>query len=132
MGSSTEQNKAVVRRFMTEVAGAENVEVVDELLAPDYVNVAMGGLDRAAFKAMLPATRAVIAEQRNTIHDLVAEGDAVVARFTFEYTLTSGQKIEGRGLTYFRFADGRIVEDDPITTPDMMQVLGVLQASASA
>ena len=39
---STEQNKAVVRRFMTEVLASGNVDLVDELLAPDYVNRAMG------------------------------------------------------------------------------------------
>ena len=55
------------------------------------------------------------------IRDLVAEGDAVVARFTYAITLPDGQKIEARGLTYYRLADGRIVEDDPITSPDLMQ-----------
>jgi len=56
------------------------------------------------------------------IQDLVAEGDAVVARFTYAIALPSGQKVTARGLTYYRLADGRIVEDDPITTPDLTQV----------
>jgi predicted ester cyclase len=55
------------------------------------------------------------------IVDLVAEGDAVVARFTFETTLPSGHGIKARGMTFYRLADGRIVEDDPITSPDLMQ-----------
>ncbi len=29
-------------------------DLIDELLAPDYVNVAMGDADLAAFKAMVP------------------------------------------------------------------------------
>jgi steroid delta-isomerase-like uncharacterized protein len=29
-----------------------------------------------------------------------------------------------RGLTYYRVADGRIVEDDPITTPELTRTLG--------
>ena len=45
-GMSTEQNKAVVRRFMTETLVGGNVDVIDELLAPNYVNRAMAGMDR--------------------------------------------------------------------------------------
>jgi hypothetical protein len=48
------------------------------------------------------------------------------ARYTSEMTDTAGKKISVRGLTYYRLADGRIVEDDPITTPDLMQELGKL------
>jgi predicted ester cyclase len=130
--ASTEQNKAVVRRFITELLTGGNPDVVDELLAPGYVNRAMGGVDRAGFKAMLPALAAVMPGRGMEIEDLVAEGDAVVARFTFEWTLASGEKIAGRGLTYYRLADGRIVEDDPITTPDLTQALAAqLQPAAS-
>ena len=117
---STEQNKAIVRRFVTEVLVGGNVDLVDELLGSSYVNIGMGGMDRAAFKAWLAANSAGPGGKME-IRDLVAEGDAVVARFTYAITLPDGQKIEARGLTYYRLADGRIVEDDPITSPDLMQ-----------
>jgi predicted ester cyclase len=125
---STEHNKAVVRRFITETLVGGNVDVIDDLLAPNYVNRGMGGVDRAGFKAMLSAIGAALPERPMEIEDLVAEGDAVVARLSFSYTLASGQKISGRGLTYYGLADGKIVEDDPITTPDLMQTLGPLLA----
>jgi ketosteroid isomerase-like protein len=118
---STEENKAVVRRYVTEVLVGGNVDLVDELLAPDYVNRGMGGMDRAAFKAWLNANSAGPGG-RMEIVDLVAEGNAVVARFTYALTLPSGEKVTARGLTYYGLADGRIVEDDPITTPDLTQV----------
>jgi hypothetical protein len=38
----TEENKAVVRRWMHEVLAGGDLGVADEVLAPDYVNVAMG------------------------------------------------------------------------------------------
>ena len=117
---STEQNKAVVRRFITEVLVGGNVDLVDDLLAPNYVNIGMGGMDRAAFKAWLAANSAGPGGKMD-IRDMVAEGDAVVARFNYAITLPDGQKIEARGLTYYGLADGRIVEDDPITSPDLMQ-----------
>ena len=50
---SIEQNKAVVRRYITEVLVGGNVELVDDLFAQDYVNAGMGGMDRACFKAWL-------------------------------------------------------------------------------
>ena len=129
---STEQNKAVVRRFITETLVGGNVDVIDDLLAPNYVNRGMGGMDRAGFKAALSAMGAAVPERPMEIEDLVAEGDAVVARFSFAYTLASGEKISGRGLTYYGLANGKITEDDPITTPDLMQTLGPLLAPPSA
>jgi predicted ester cyclase len=129
---STEQNKAVVRRFMKETLAGGNVEVIDELLAPNYANRAMAGMDRAGFKGALAAMAAAIASREFEIEDLVAEGDAVVARFTWAYTFPSGEKIAGRGLTCYGLANGKITEDDPITTPDLMQTLGPLLAPHNA
>ena len=125
---STDENKAVVRRFITEVLVGGNVDVADEVLAPNYVNRAMG-TDRAAFKAFI-ASSPVFSERRFDIEDLVAEGDAVVARFSFEITDPTGKKFTVRGLTYYRLADGKIVEDDPITTPDLTQAFGNLMPTA--
>ncbi len=123
---STEQNKAVVRRFINDVLAGGNLGLVDELCAANYVNRATGATGPAAFKAILSAMAAAIPGRRFEIENLVAEGDAVVARFTWEMTLASGEKTAARGLTYYGLANGRIVEDDPITTPDLMQVLGPL------
>ena len=125
MTSSTDQNKAVVRRFMTEVLQDGHLDVLDEVLAPTYVNPAMGGADLAGFKAILTGMAAAV-RMRFTITDLTAEGDAVVARFTLEVTRTSGEKLAAQGLTYYRLADGKIVEDDPFTRPDLGQLLGMV------
>ncbi len=132
MASTTEQNKAVVRRFITEVLQGGNLNAVDGLLAPNYVNRAMGGMDLAGFKAAWSAMSAALPGREFEIADLVAEGDAVVARFSFAYTLASGEKISGRGLTYYGLANGKITEDDPIATPDLAAILGPLLAPPSA
>jgi predicted ester cyclase len=122
---STDQNKAVVRRFITEVLSGGNLDQVDELLGPNYMNRGMS-TDLAGFKAALPGLAAALPDRRFDIEDLVAEGDAVVARWASEMTDTTGKKLSLRGLTYYRLADGRIVEDDWISTPDLMQELGKL------
>jgi ketosteroid isomerase-like protein len=126
---SAEQNKAVVRRFMTEVLAGGDTDPVDELLAPNYVNRATGS-DLTAFKAMLAGMAAAVPTRKFEIEDVVAEGDAVVVRYTSEMTDATGKAMSMRGLTYYRLADGRIVEDDPITTPDMAQLVGDLMGGA--
>ena len=118
---STEQTKAVVRRFIKDVLVGGNLDLIDDLLAPNYVNRGMGGMGGAGFEALLPVGSAgpdrpmeIEASSPRTMRS----SPGSLSRFT----LPSGEKISGRGLTYYRLADGKIVEDDPITTPDLTQV----------
>jgi predicted SnoaL-like aldol condensation-catalyzing enzyme len=128
---ATDQNKDIVRRFIKEVLSGGEFDRIDELLAPSYVNRAFGA-DLPAFKEMLAGLAAALPERRFDVEELIAEGDAVVARFTFEARDAGGKAISLRGLTYYRLADGKIVEDDPITTPGLTQELGPLMAPALA
>ena len=126
---TTDQNKEIVRRYVEDVLVGGNVDLVDELLSPDYVNHAMGEINRAAFKAWLGANSAGPGG-RMQIVQMVAEGDAVVVRFTFETTLPSGKEIKVRGMTFYRLDGGRIVEDDAVTSPDLMQAFAAEASSA--
>ena len=126
---ATDRNKDVVRRFITEVLSGGRLDRVDELLAPDYVNRAFG-VDLPAFKEMLAGLAAALPERRFDVEELIAEADAVVARFTFEARDQAGNTTSVRGLTYYRLTDGKIVEDDPITTPELTQELGAFIAPA--
>jgi predicted SnoaL-like aldol condensation-catalyzing enzyme len=128
---ATEQNKDVVRRFITEVLTAGRLDRIDELLAPGYVNRAFGA-DLPKFKEMLAGLATVLPERRFDVEEMIAEADAVVTRFTFEARDTAGNTTAVRGLTYYRLADGKIVEDDPITTPELTQALGPAIAPAAA
>jgi len=127
-GMGTEESKAVVRRFMTEVVAGGNLDVADEVLAPNYVNLALGGADLAGIKAMFNATNALLKEQRVDDEELVAEGDAVFARFNYTVTLPDGRTMTVRAMAYYRLADGRIVVNDVMFDPDLMSVLGPLMA----
>jgi hypothetical protein len=129
---STEQNKVVVRRFMMEALSGRNLGLSDEVLAPNYVNL-MTGTDLVAFKGMLIGMSTALANVQFEIDDLVAEGDSVVARWKMEATHSgslmgespSGKRLSFRGLTYYRLVNGQIVEDDPVSTPDLLQALGI-------
>ncbi len=129
---STEQNKAVVQRFTSEVLNGRNIDLADELLAPNYVN-GITGPDHAAFKRFVAGFNSALSGLHFEIVDMVAEGDAVVSRWTAQGTHTgsmmgespTGKQVAVRGLTYYRLANGKSVEDDPVTTPDLMQALGI-------
>ncbi len=105
------------------------LDQIDELLAPGYINRAFGA-DLPAFKGMLPGLVSALPERQVDIEELIAEGDAVVARFTMEMRDVTGTVHSVRGLTYYRVTDGRILEDEPITSPDLIATLGPLLAPA--
>ncbi len=128
---TAEHNKDIVRQFITEVLSGGRLERVDELLAPSYVNRAFD-VDLPAFKELLVGLVAALPGRHFDIEELIAEADAVVARFTFEARDAGGQTVSVRGLSYYRLADGKIVEDDPITTPELTHALGPLMAPANA
>jgi predicted ester cyclase len=129
---SIEQNKEIVRRFVTEALSGRNLSLADEVLAPNYVN-RLTGADLAAFKGMLTGMSTALSDVRFEIDDLVAEGDSVVARWKMEATHTgslmgetpTGKRVSSRGLTYYRLVNGQIVEDDPMSSPDLLQALGI-------
>ena len=123
---STEQNKAVVRRFIEEVLNNENAALVDELLAPDYVNHLVPG-GREAFKQFFPMMRSAFPDLKfhNSIEHLIAEGDHVVARITFHFT-NAGKEATSSDLAEFRLANGKIAEDwPPSGTAALLQQVGV-------
>jgi predicted ester cyclase len=129
---TTEENKAIVRRFLTEVLQNGDMSILDHIFAPNYQNRMTGqGID--SVKQIGGMMQSAISDYHVTIDNLVAEGDEVVARFTMTGTITgsvmgskpSGKAFTVRGLTYYRLSDGKIVEDDPITNQDMMQLLGI-------
>ena len=124
-------NKDVVRGFITEILIGGQFDRIDEFLAPGYVNRAFG-VDLPGFKAMLPGLADVLPERQFDIEELIAEGNAVVARYTSEMRDRNGRTISVRGLTYYRLADGKIVEDDPLTSPELARELAPLLAPATA
>jgi len=118
---STEENKQTVGRFLRAIASGGNIDMIDDLVAPNYVNCAMGNVDLAGLKTLLAGMQAA-----SDVHidDLVAEGDVVVSRSTMNVTLAGGKKVAVRAITYYRLAGGKIVEDDTMTTPDLAQLIG--------
>ena len=114
-------NKAVMRRFYEEFWCRGNEAAVDELVAADMVDHQRPDgwpAGRAGYKQLVRAWREGFPDMRETIGDLIAEGDKVVGRFTIDATHTgnflgippTGRKIRISGIDIVRIRDGQIVE----------------------
>ena len=133
-----EANKAVARRFFTEVWGGGSEAVAQELLADSYVGHMTGApapLDRAGWLSFFRDFRIAFPDAQFTIEDMIAEGDRVVMRLTMRGTHrgvfngipATGKSVVVVGTSIERIVDGRIVEG--WVTNDalgMLQQLGAL------
>src|SRR5215207_5225607 len=82
--SSVEENiKALVRRFLEELAKG-NLDVIDELAAPDFVDRSLmpgQGPTREDFKRSVAELLDAFPITSFTIEEQVAEGDTVVTKY---------------------------------------------------
>jgi serine phosphatase RsbU (regulator of sigma subunit) len=119
---STEENKAIFRRYTEEVGTRGNLELVDEIFEryishqPDGSALERGPEDVKRFHR---EWRSAFPDIRIGVEDQVAEGDKVVSHFTIRGThqgdfrgmAPTGKEIELKGVTTFRFSpEGKVVE----------------------
>ena len=135
---SAVDNKALVRRFVDEVQSGGNIDLIDEVCSPGFVNhSAPPGIpaDREGIKILTAMFRGAFPDSHFTIEDMVAEGDKVVTRKTFHCTHEgefmgmppSGRAVSMGLIDIVRISDGRVVEHWSVgDSLGMMQQLGVM------
>jgi len=114
-----QDNKAVVRRFWEEVFNQRNLDVADELFAPDHVThhpyVSEERRGPAPMKDFVSISRKISPDLAAVVEDEIAEGDKVVTRWTAKGELAD--KLQGgdvddevavSGISVFRVSDGKI------------------------
>ena len=117
---STEENKAIVRRYQ-KAYNTANYDALDEVVAmdvltPNMISTMPRGLEGA--KLVHQKTLTGMPDYHSAIEDLIAEGDKVVARVRITGTHTgdfygippTGKHIDLSGIYIVRIADGKIVE----------------------
>ncbi len=131
-------NKAAVKRLFEEVLNAGRLELLDELIGEDYrENSPSPGQapGAAGVRARIEALRAGFSDLRFVLEELVGEGEIVAARYHWQGTHTgaflgippTGRKIAVRGMDFYRFAGGRLVEHwDNLDEFGMLSQLGDL------
>src|ERR687895_2629556 len=92
---SAEENMALARRFMEARVVKRDMDKVDEMLAPDFVNhnklVPGQEPDREDYLRGIAAFHAALSPGRLLFEDQVAGGDKVVTRFTVHATHDRGE-----------------------------------------
>lgn len=119
---STEENKALVRRVWEEIWNNGNLELVDEVIANEYVFHRRGtpeikGPDwyKGAYHFLINA----FPDFHCTIEDMIAEGDKVMVRTTVQGThkgeymgiAPTGRQFSVTEIDVARIKDGKLVEE---------------------
>src|SRR5215213_3455236 len=129
--SSLEENKALVRRFNEEVYNRGNMDVADELLAPNFVSRdALTGEEgsREDLKREIAEQAAISSDLHFSIEEQIAEGDKVVTRiigsgthdlaeYRYRGVSPSGVRITIENISINRVVDGKIVEERTVNDP---------------
>lgn len=113
------KNKQLARQFFEEIWNTGDESAIDRYIAADAAgNDPDFGAGREAFRAQWREWRAAFPDLHFRIDDLIAEGDKVVTRWTLTGThqaeflgiTATGRRIEVRGMSLDRIANGQIVE----------------------
>ena len=114
---SLDANVAIVRRFMDAVYKG-NFDVVDELMAPDFVEHTLQINGRAQMKHAVMLLKRGFPDLSVTIEDIAADGDKVWDRITATGTHTgeyrglapTGRPVTLSGMRIWRIVDGQLAE----------------------
>jgi steroid delta-isomerase-like uncharacterized protein len=145
---STEDNKALVRRYFEEVLNQGNLALADELNDPNWVYhdpVVPDVRTIADYTQWFTQIRSAFPDFHVTIQDLIAEGDQVVVRYSWRGTNTgdfvtpamqfpaTGKQVTVTGMSIGRFAGGKGVEVwNQTDSLGIFQQLGLIPAPGQA
>lgn len=140
---STQDNKALVRRWVEEVLNTRDVSDQSpayQLVSADFVGHFPGqppieGLE--AFRQFGLLYFSAFPDLRITQEELIAEGDKVTMRYGWRGTQqgelmgfpATGKQVRASGISILRIANGKIAEQwDSFDNLGMLQQLGVVPA----
>jgi steroid delta-isomerase-like uncharacterized protein len=116
----SEQNKRLAQRLTEEVWSAANLDVVDEIVAGNYVRHGHNKISGAdAFRQTVAETHETFGAFNVSTEDQVSENAKVVTRWTATGTQErefmglppSGKRFHIDGITISRIEDGKITEE---------------------
>jgi steroid delta-isomerase-like uncharacterized protein len=140
---SVEDNKAIIRAYVEMVWNRKQVDRAEEVVASDFIDHAplpgqAPGLEGAKRKWAMYLT--AIPDLRVTTEDLVAEGDKVAVRRSYEGTHqgellgipATDKQLQVGSISIFRLVDGKIAENwEQLDRLALLQQLGVIPAPSA-
>ena len=132
---SLEKNKAIVRRAI-EALNKKNLALLDDLMAPDYVDHThqLQGLE--SLKQLVEEESKGFPDFHVTVEDIIAEGNKVWVRLKETATHTgefrglapTGKKITYTAVAIWRIVDGKVVEGwEVYDLLDFYKQLGIIE-----
>ncbi|HEU0026879.1 MAG TPA: ester cyclase [Ktedonobacterales bacterium] len=112
-------NKAAVRRYLDEAWNKGNLDVIDELMAPDYARYTPAAqLDREGQKQRIAGFRQALPDVHLDVDRIVAEDDHVAFRVVIRGAhqgpllgvAPTGQSVTFTATDIVRIVNGKIVE----------------------
>jgi steroid delta-isomerase-like uncharacterized protein len=118
---STQDIKTIAARFFEEVWNRHDVDAVDRLFGPDFVDHYLSiprTPDRDGFKEEIGFYLTAMPDTTVVVHDQIAEDDRVASRVTFRGTQTgafgpvppTGRTVEVTGTIILRITGGLVAE----------------------
>ena len=117
---SSEENKAVVRRYIKELWSDGKIDIANEIIAETFmIHGPIRDLEgNEAFKQFVTAIHSTFPDINFTVDDLFAEGDKVAVRWTMSGTHTNefmgiaatGKRFEVPGTSVARLSGGKMEE----------------------
>lgn len=138
---STKDDLSLVRRYVDEVLNAGNLELLDEMLSPDYkryLTPTSAPLTPQLQKQRLAGLRAAFPDIHLTMEDIIAEGDRIAFRGalrgthqgTFQGIPPTGKQVTVFAYDLVRIENGKFCEH--WGGPDLLNALLQLGAVVSA
>jgi len=138
---SAEANKELLRRFYKEVYVDWNMELVDEVVSPQFIShdwPESGPTGPQAFRDYYAAIRSAVPDARYEVDDLIAEGDRVVVRWRllgthkgeFSGIAPTGRPIVLKGVAIYRVESGMLMERWVVS--DLYGALEQIRGTSSA
>ena len=140
----SEENKALIQRFVEEAFNKGNVDVADEVYSPTFLShEPTGPVERSPeyVENFVNMYLSAFPDGRTTMEDLVAEGDRVAYRWTYRGTHQgelmgippTGREVTITGITIDRISGGRIQEEwNNFDQLGLLQQLGVVPTPGAA
>ena len=129
-----EENASIVRRVFEEAINQGNLGVIDEVLAPNFVNhdFPATGPGPEGFKQTISMFRAAFPDIRVMLEDLLVASDKVGTRGTMRGTHQgefmgiepTGKQVEVKYIDVWRVENGRLAEN--WVQMDMLGLMGQL------
>ena len=135
--ATAEENKAVVLRYVEEVWNRHDLDAIDGLVSPDYVNHAASTEEyrRGGARLAVEWLLSVFPDHRFDVENAVAEGDTVAVRGTMVGThegelmgiAPTGKRVAAQQSHWFRVVNGKLAEHWAVRDDlGMMRQLGVM------